>query len=133
MNHHTVTQFPFGRRRFLLLSGTVSAAVALAACAPATTPTTSTDASTTAAPDAANGEPQRGGTLRIAFAEAPANLDPHLTFVVQGGILRSHVYDTLVWNDENLTPQPALATSWEAADDQLSWTFHLREGVTFHH
>lgn len=28
-------------------------------------------------------------------------------------------------------PIPALATSWEASDDLLEWTFYLREGVTF--
>ena len=27
---------------------------------------------------------------------------------------------------------PALATSWEANDDATVWTFHLREGVSFH-
>lgn len=27
---------------------------------------------------------------------------------------------------------PGLAESWEVADDGLTWTFHLQEGVTFH-
>ena len=27
---------------------------------------------------------------------------------------------------------PLLAESWEMADDNLTWTFHLREGVKFH-
>jgi peptide/nickel transport system substrate-binding protein len=30
------------------------------------------------------------------------------------------------------TPVPSLATSWDVSDDGLEWTFHLREGVTFH-
>ena len=28
--------------------------------------------------------------------------------------------------------QPALAESWERSDDGLEWTFHLRQGVTWH-
>ena len=32
--------------------------------------------------------------------------------------------------DEEFTP--LLAESWEVSDDGLSWTFHLRDGVTFH-
>jgi ABC-type transport system substrate-binding protein len=28
--------------------------------------------------------------------------------------------------------RPALAESWTVSPDQLSWTFHLRRGVTFH-
>ena len=33
-------------------------------------------------------------------------------------------------NDGNL--QPCLAVSWESNEDATEWTFHLREGVTFH-
>jgi peptide/nickel transport system substrate-binding protein len=32
-----------------------------------------------------------------------------------------------------MTLKPELATSWEANDDLSSFTFHLREGVKFHH
>jgi peptide/nickel transport system substrate-binding protein len=28
--------------------------------------------------------------------------------------------------------RPALAESWTVNPDQLTWTFHLRRGVTFH-
>ena len=43
-----------------------------------------------------------------------------------------NVYDTLVEPDDNLEMRPALAESWDVSPDQLTWTFHLRQGVTFH-
>ncbi|WP_409330143.1 ABC transporter substrate-binding protein [Trujillonella humicola] len=44
-----------------------------------------------------------------------------------------NVYDTLaVPGAEDLTMEPSLATEWETSEDQLSWTFTLREDVTFH-
>jgi ABC-type transport system substrate-binding protein len=35
-------------------------------------------------------------------------------------------------NLDTLAMVPALATSWEVADDDKTWTVHLREGVKFH-
>ncbi len=42
------------------------------------------------------------------------------------------VLDGLLNYDETGQAVPALATSWDAAEDASSYTFHLREGVTFH-
>lgn len=44
----------------------------------------------------------------------------------------NHVYEGLVRYDRDLRIEPALATSWEILDDQATWRFTLREGVTFH-
>ena len=41
------------------------------------------------------------------------------------------IHDTLVFRDTQGNLIPQLATSWEVSEDKLSWTFHLREGVTF--
>jgi peptide/nickel transport system substrate-binding protein/oligopeptide transport system substrate-binding protein len=35
--------------------------------------------------------------------------------------------------DANLNVVPCIAKSWEASRDGLVWTFHLRQGVKFHH
>ncbi len=42
------------------------------------------------------------------------------------------LYDSLVWINEDLEIEPALATSWEVSDDGTEYVFTLREGVTFH-
>jgi peptide/nickel transport system substrate-binding protein len=44
----------------------------------------------------------------------------------------SLIYDRLVEQDADQSYHPHLATSWEEADDGMSWTFHLKDGVTFH-
>ena len=42
------------------------------------------------------------------------------------------VWEPLIYPDENLNPQPFLATSWESNEDLTEWTIYLREGITFH-
>lgn len=42
------------------------------------------------------------------------------------------IYDPLVRLDEHYEPVPALAKEWSVSDDQLTWTFQLQEGVTWH-
>ncbi|MGJ8624549.1 MAG: ABC transporter substrate-binding protein [Yoonia sp.] len=44
----------------------------------------------------------------------------------------NHVYEGLVRYDRDLKIEPALAESWEILEDNITWRFHLREGVTFH-
>ena len=41
------------------------------------------------------------------------------------------VYDGLVTIDDDYLPQPALAESWTESGGGKTWTFRLREGVTF--
>ena len=41
------------------------------------------------------------------------------------------LYDGLVTIDDNYLPQPNLAESWETNSNGNTWTFHLRQNVTF--
>src|SRR5258708_17387537 len=71
--------------------------------------------------------------LRVAFAIQPATLDPQKMRV--GGVDYNYVYNCfsrLTAQDPKLQVQPDLATSWDAAEDLKTWTFHLRPGVKFH-
>ncbi|MGH3566823.1 MAG: ABC transporter substrate-binding protein [Pseudonocardia sp.] len=45
---------------------------------------------------------------------------------------RSLVFDTLLDLDENGDPVPLLAESWENSADQRTYTFTLKDGVSFH-
>ncbi|MDG4667496.1 ABC transporter substrate-binding protein [Mycobacterium sp. 236(2023)] len=72
------------------------------------------------------------GSLIVAIAGEPDQLDPHKTSAYFSFEVLENVYDTLVEPDANLQMQPALAESWEVSPDQLTWTFHLRPGVSFH-
>lgn len=82
----------------------------------------------TMAPDDGDG----GGTLIAAQGAEPDRLDPHLTSAYASFQILENVYDTLVQPGDDLSMEPALAESWTISDDQLTWTFTLREGVVFH-
>lgn len=71
-------------------------------------------------------------SLIAAIAGEPDQLDPHKTTAYFSFEVLENVFDTLVEPDANLQMQPALAQTWETSPDQLTWTFYLRPGVTFH-
>jgi peptide/nickel transport system substrate-binding protein len=73
--------------------------------------------------------PHYGGTLRVAVKEAPASIDPAGT--AGASFLTSFVFETLVRLDGRGTPQPHLATSWQAESGDQRWRFFLRNRVTF--
>lgn len=79
---------------------------------------------------------QEGGeqeeVLRFGLSGNPDTLDPHTTSgTLTFQTIRSF-YDTLVEPDRSGELVPALAESWDVSDDNLVWTFTLREGVVFH-
>ena len=74
-----------------------------------------------------------GGTLVFAGAADPVLLDGAL--VSDGESIRAitQMFETLVALKPGTTePEPGLATEWEANEDGTTWTFQIREGVTFH-
>jgi peptide/nickel transport system substrate-binding protein len=75
---------------------------------------------------------ESSGNLIAAIAGQPDQLDPQKTSAYFSFEVLENVFDTLVEPDENLEMRPALAKSWQVSPDQLTWTFHLRQGVTFH-
>lgn len=76
--------------------------------------------------------PVPGGRLRIGLQGDPTELDPALSNLNAVAVVVDFVYEGLVHEAPDLSPQPALAESWKISDDLLTYTFKLRHGVTFH-
>src|SRR5215204_4410538 len=73
-----------------------------------------------------------GNVLVLARASDAVGLDPHKQPAFGSIRLLEQIYEPLVTLDTDLNAVPGLAESWELAEDGLSLTFHLREGVKFH-
>lgn len=67
-----------------------------------------------------------------AIGGEPDQLDPHKTSAYFSFQVLENVFDTLVEPDENLEFVGALAQSWQTSADALTWTFTMRDGITFH-
>lgn len=74
----------------------------------------------------------QSGTLEVAIDQSPVGLDPHVATAFSTFAVIGQIYDGLVELNSDLELEPALAESWEVSDDGLTYTFILRDGVTFH-
>ncbi|HEX9441443.1 MAG TPA: ABC transporter substrate-binding protein [Roseiflexaceae bacterium] len=145
---------PLSRRRFLRLVAGLGATGAmgqlLAACGAAPTPPAAaptsqagptspvtvnqnaTPAPNSVAQPTAASAGTAGGTFVFSRASDSDNLDP----VTQDGNIDiwifMSIYDQLVRvNEAGTALEPGLAEKWEVSPDGLTYTFHLRKGVTF--
>lgn len=120
----------WNRRQFLQWTGGTTALLALSACTSAPEqPTQSTSAVNP-------GQPQRGGTLRLAFPDRFNFFDPAFNSGYANEAAIVLMYEPLVqvdMSDPTFALQPMLAESWTVSEDGLAWTFRLRQGVKFHH
>lgn len=101
----------------------------------AVTEDTTTDSSEDTAADteeASAADDKYGGTLRVAFQNEWAGLDPHTVSSYSSYQILNNVLEGLTTYDDDLNLQPGLAESWEQSEDGLTWTFNLRQGVMFH-
>ena len=70
--------------------------------------------------------------LRVALRADIQDFDPvYLEDAPTSGVA-FQIYEHLVARDFDGTLMEGLAQDWEASEDAMVWTFHLREGVKFH-
>ena len=110
-----------------------ASSVIMAACggavpipSPAATVATSTSSGTTPST-----QPRPGGTIRTGILGDLPGLDGHLQLQTNSQSI-AFAYDTLVGYDEQLTPLPMLAESWDVSSDLKTLKLNLRKGVQYH-
>ena len=71
-------------------------------------------------------------TLRVVMHSGLRITDPIITTAC---IARNHgymIYDTLFAVDEKFSVKPQMVKNWKLSDDKLTYTFTLRDGLSFH-
>jgi peptide/nickel transport system substrate-binding protein len=73
-------------------------------------------------------------TFVVATIGSPATLDPHWMYDTSSGEVVMQVYETLLFYERERVDKfvPLLATDWSISPDGKTYTFTIREGVTFH-
>ena len=114
------------RRRFIqgvAATGIGAGLVGLAACG-GDDATTEEATDTTAAPV--------GGPLKIAIGKV-ANPPTPFTTNDQGSLqILGCVGEYLAWENDKGEVEPRVAESWESTDGGTTWTYKIRQGITFH-
>jgi peptide/nickel transport system substrate-binding protein len=85
-----------------------------------------------AAPVAAQPQPKRGGTLRVATVDKPVNMDPGYAQLYSSLQVYQNVYNKLVYVEEKGGGfMPGLAKSWKQ-ENERTWVFDLVDNAVFH-
>jgi peptide/nickel transport system substrate-binding protein len=87
---------------------------------------------TAAEPVAAEGGPAYGDTLVEASIGDISGLIPNITSDSASHEIGNLVYSNLIRTDKNLRLEGELAEGWDISKDEMTITFHLRQGVKWH-
>ncbi|UGV27761.1 ABC transporter substrate-binding protein [Rhodopseudomonas boonkerdii] len=77
-------------------------------------------------------EPKLGGTINAVIQPEPPGL---MLALVQNGptqMVSGNIYEGLLRYNKKLEPEPGLAESWTISPDAKTYTFKLKQGVTWH-
>ena len=77
--------------------------------------------------DGGDGGSAGGGVITHNLASEPKTIDPALNTAADGHQIISTVFEGLCRLDEHEQAIPGMAESWEISEDNLTYTFHLRD------
>ncbi|MDQ3273451.1 MAG: ABC transporter substrate-binding protein [Actinomycetota bacterium] len=122
-----MTRSMSGFRRFASLAAASAVALAMAGCAQSER--TDEGSGGDGDGDTSGG----GGTFVFAASAEPVTLDPFYASDGESFRVARQMFEGLVGTEPGTAdPAPLLAKEWTVAEDGLSYTFTLEEGVTFH-
>lgn len=79
-----------------------------------------------------DGEPVRGGVVRVGVPGSPASFDPTTETIMEAIWVMEHIYSNLIRMTPTMELEPELALAWEPNETGDQWTVTLRDGVKFH-
>ena len=127
----------FVKRALLLLVVIAMLAVSLCACAgdTQTTPDPNageSDSGSEPTATAQSGELPNGNSVTVGIAQDLSNLDPQLAATAGIREVLFNIFEGLVKASPDGSVIPAIASDYKLSEDGTTYTFTLREGVTFH-
>jgi peptide/nickel transport system substrate-binding protein len=126
-----ITRRQFIRRATILGMSVPVAGFLASACTPAED-VVEPEPEDTPEDDVTPADPDEPATLRVGFLQLGGPLDPVLVVDEPRLALLGQTASYLIFSDSELNPRPQLAERWEPNDAGDEWTFHLRQGVTYH-
>ncbi len=118
------------KKRLIVAALAIAGAMSLSGCGGSKSNTEPAADSTKAAE---NGDTKKSGDgkkiLTIQLGPEVESIDPALNSAVDGANYILYLSDNLLKIDKEGKVVPGLAQKYEISDDQLTWTFHLRDGL----
>ena len=78
------------------------------------------------------GDAVYGGSIVVGITQDLDGLDPHKAVSAGTSEVLNNVFEGLEKVDTDGTLKPAIASKYKVSDDQLTYTFTIRDGVKFH-
>lgn len=126
-------------KKFKTLALVLASVMALTACG-SSTGTSGSAASGTSAGASGGASADAGsavnadGEVEFKFAvtaNATESLDPAWAYNTQNNLVVDQICESLLYYDLNDEIQPLLAESWSVSEDGMTYTYQIRQGVTF--
>ena len=114
------------KKRFIVAALAIAGAMALSGCGGAKSGNDSAAGSKSAQSD---GTKTGKKILTVQLGPDVETIDPALNSAVDGANYILFAFDNLLKMDKDGKVVPGLAEKYEVSDDQLTWTFHLRDGL----